>query len=404
MKVCVDPGHGMSNRTPGVFDPGAVHRENGTLFQEADIALRYGLTMKDVLRARGIPVFMTRDDNSDAAPVGARAAAARDAGCDVFLSFHMNDVEDDAANGTETLYRDDADRVFATRVQNALVRTLGLRDRGPKVRTNLAVLRFQGAAVLIELGFIGNDRDRNRILEPQARAAACEAVADAVQALFGSGVATGATAAVQPAVMAATDTPEELIEPKEHDWGGGDRAPFAIDAPLIAGAAPLTLDSYRALFGDVGVRENFNMAAFENLVRGWGLRHFTPAEFLFLGSSHHGVGPCSGLNSLPPQRVWSALENTARMIDEIRERFGHPIRIISGYRDPDYNTCVGGEDGSYHTRYNALDFTNLGGTLREMYAISLRVRDSRPEFLGGIGYYPGSRFVHIDTRGRRSDW
>jgi hypothetical protein len=30
MKVCVDPGHGMSNSTPGVFDSGATHTENGT--------------------------------------------------------------------------------------------------------------------------------------------------------------------------------------------------------------------------------------------------------------------------------------------------------------------------------------------------------------------------------------
>jgi hypothetical protein len=30
MKVCVDPGHGMSNSTPDVFDSGATHTENGT--------------------------------------------------------------------------------------------------------------------------------------------------------------------------------------------------------------------------------------------------------------------------------------------------------------------------------------------------------------------------------------
>jgi N-acetylmuramoyl-L-alanine amidase len=42
MKICVDPGHGMSNRAPGVFDPGATHTENGFQFREADIALSYG--------------------------------------------------------------------------------------------------------------------------------------------------------------------------------------------------------------------------------------------------------------------------------------------------------------------------------------------------------------------------
>ncbi len=45
-KVCVDPGHGMSNRSKNVFDPGAVHVENGFTFREADIALKYGLILK----------------------------------------------------------------------------------------------------------------------------------------------------------------------------------------------------------------------------------------------------------------------------------------------------------------------------------------------------------------------
>ncbi len=29
MKVAIDPGHGMSNRQHGRYDPGAVHVENG---------------------------------------------------------------------------------------------------------------------------------------------------------------------------------------------------------------------------------------------------------------------------------------------------------------------------------------------------------------------------------------
>ena len=37
MKVCIDPGHGMSNRQTGIFDPGATHFENGFTFQEAAI-------------------------------------------------------------------------------------------------------------------------------------------------------------------------------------------------------------------------------------------------------------------------------------------------------------------------------------------------------------------------------
>jgi N-acetylmuramoyl-L-alanine amidase len=70
MKICIDPGHGMSNRTRGTYDPGATHKEAGVEYQEATIALRYALTLKDELRARRIEVFMTRDDADDHTPWG----------------------------------------------------------------------------------------------------------------------------------------------------------------------------------------------------------------------------------------------------------------------------------------------------------------------------------------------
>src|SRR3954447_11402084 len=104
MKVCVDPGHGMSNRKANVFDSGCTHTEDGFLFREADIVLKYGLSLKDVLRARGIDVFMTRDDNTDQAPVGMRASNAKNAGCDRYVSIHVNDADSDDANGFEVLF------------------------------------------------------------------------------------------------------------------------------------------------------------------------------------------------------------------------------------------------------------------------------------------------------------
>lgn len=178
MKICIDPGHGMSNRQNGVFDPGATHVENGFRFHESAVALRYALAVKDALRARRIEVFMTRDDEQDHAPVVRRAAMARAAGCDAFISIHLNDAESDAAHGTEVLYRDD--EALARRMQQVLVRATGLRDRGIKQRTDLAVLKFDGPAVLLELGFIGNDVDRAALLNPQIRHAVAEGIATLV--------------------------------------------------------------------------------------------------------------------------------------------------------------------------------------------------------------------------------
>lgn len=182
MKVCVDPGHGMSNRQHGIFDPGCTHTENGFLFREADIVLKYGLTLKDVLRARGIEMFMTRDDDTDHAPVGQRAGNAKNAGCDRFVSIHVNDFEDDAANGFEVLYGAPAHEALARKMQTKLLAINGLKDRKIKLRTDLAVLKFKGPALLIELGFISFDKDRETMLNPQIREKIAVAIADVLQA------------------------------------------------------------------------------------------------------------------------------------------------------------------------------------------------------------------------------
>lgn len=180
MKICIDPGHGMSNRQTGVFDPGATHMENGFLFKEADIALRYGLALKDAFRASSIDVFMTRDDSTDHAPVGRRALMAQNAGCNALISLHLNDFDDDSANGLEVLYRGDDDKPLAQKLQTALVKVTGMRDRRIKQRTDLAVLKFNGTAVLIELGFIANDNDRAKLLDAQVRDAVVRRIAAVV--------------------------------------------------------------------------------------------------------------------------------------------------------------------------------------------------------------------------------
>jgi N-acetylmuramoyl-L-alanine amidase len=182
MKICIDPGHGMSNRQSGIFDPGATHTENGFQFQEAAIVLRYGLALKDVFRAAQTDVFMTRDDATDHAPVGKRAGMAKAAGCAALVSLHMNDFDDDSANGIEVLYGSPDTERLAAALQAELLAVTGLRDRKIKRRTDLAVLRLDGPAVLIELGFIANDRDRSKLLSADTRDAVTRAIARVVMA------------------------------------------------------------------------------------------------------------------------------------------------------------------------------------------------------------------------------
>ncbi|MGG3047093.1 N-acetylmuramoyl-L-alanine amidase [Bacillus anthracis] len=76
---------------------------------------------------------------------------------DLVISYHLNKY-DTKANGVEVCYYDQKD--LAAKVSAQLSKDIGWRDRGPKQRTDLAVLKGTKApAILIELGFIDNEAD-----------------------------------------------------------------------------------------------------------------------------------------------------------------------------------------------------------------------------------------------------
>lgn len=173
-KLAIDPGHGNKNSGPG-YDTGA--RAGG--LSEADVVLAWGLTLQWVLRQAGIPVWMTRDDDSDAAPVATRDNRATAAGCSHFLSLHTNAPR---GSGIETFYKDDADRGFANVVHAAALEALGLPDRGIRHESQthvgrLAIMAFPGPCALLELGYITSPRDRKVLASRDHRLAFARALA-----------------------------------------------------------------------------------------------------------------------------------------------------------------------------------------------------------------------------------
>jgi len=148
----------------------------------------------------------------------------------------------------------------------------------------------------------------------------------------------------------------------------------------------------------------FDFGAFSAFIDGLGLRHFTATELLYMGGNNNS-GSCMDKNAPPPRALWDNIANTAQMLDEIRNRLGHPIRILSGYRSPAYNSCVGGKPSSLHAKFNALDWTSTGGSSGQWHEIAKAVRAENPgRFTGGIGRYKSKNFIHIDTRGSNANW
>lgn len=175
MIVCIDPGHGQDSRTDGVYDPGAVNKLLGA--QEASIALEWAKTLKFILTKAGIPCFLTRDYDLDSCPLESRVKMASHRKATHFISIHCNS-HTVISTGTETLYRG-SPTIWAEDVQNAAMKALGLKNRGLKMRNNLAVLHAKNSC-LLELGFINNPWDLARMRDRQRRIVFAEAIRDSL--------------------------------------------------------------------------------------------------------------------------------------------------------------------------------------------------------------------------------
>ena len=169
--IFLDPGHGGS-------DSGAV---SGGV-REKDLTLSVYNKVSSKLASLGYTVLTSRNVDKDVDLVG-RAEQANNANADMLLSIHFNAGGRGIARGIETYYyQATADRVpkinkenhnnperlersrkLANKVQQNLLYQTGANDRGVK-RASFTVLRETSIpSILVELGFIDNPEERNKI-------------------------------------------------------------------------------------------------------------------------------------------------------------------------------------------------------------------------------------------------
>ena len=89
----------------------------------------------------------------------------------------------------------------------------------------------------------------------------------------------------------------------------------------------------------------------------------------------------------------------------IREHFGKPVTIISGYRTAAHNAAVGGAKSSQHLLGRAADLRVQGVSAEDVAAYT---ESLMPDW-GGVGRYPvkagrATGWVHVDTRADKARW
>ncbi len=185
--ITIDPGHGGS-------DPGACYiEEDGTIWRETDINLAVSLKVRDILEDNGVRVVMTRTKETDVVRKS-RPELANKEETALFISIHTNSVaENETANGIETWGSLEAsailggvdDKSFAKNVQNAVIKKTKAVDRGIKDSVTLTVLKYSVMpSILVELGFITNETERENMFSEAYRDKLAQGIADGILKTF----------------------------------------------------------------------------------------------------------------------------------------------------------------------------------------------------------------------------
>lgn len=212
-KIALDPGHGGDSL--GTHTPGGLVEKELTL----DIAQR----LKKLLEADSFEVLMTREADREVS-LEQRGVLANQEGADIFVSIHLNWIENRKSRGVETYYlgatqdpyltrlaakenhesgysmadmrrlldriyadvRHDKSRELAKVVQSSLFSSLGrvnpgIEDRGVKAAPFIVLLATEMPAILAEVSCLSNEEEVKLLTKPLYRQYIAEALAEGIR-------------------------------------------------------------------------------------------------------------------------------------------------------------------------------------------------------------------------------
>ena len=187
--VFLDPGHGGT-------DPGAT--AGG--YQEADLNLAVAKKVQSLLLERGYVVYMSRSNDTSISLID-RPKMANNLDTDIFISFHHNAG---GAQGIESYYyrykeeypskinsemHNDPERVsksitLTRLIQENMVNYTGAVNRGTDGASFQVIRESAMPATLLELGFIDNTSERQKLVTDSYQNKLARAIADGIDEYF----------------------------------------------------------------------------------------------------------------------------------------------------------------------------------------------------------------------------
>ena len=182
--IVLDPGHGG-------FDPGAV---KGSI-REKEINLQTALKLKKALEEKGATVILTRDGDFNMAIPGLhrreahrydlskRLEVANKSKADLLISIHVNSTNMAGCMGAEVFFNPklEKNKFLAESIQHQLLSIPDMKKRTAKAG-NCYILSNSGIpTVLIEIGYLSNPTERNRLTDSNYQDLLVEKIAWGIQ-------------------------------------------------------------------------------------------------------------------------------------------------------------------------------------------------------------------------------
>ena len=162
-RVVIDAGHGG-------HDSGA---RNGSVL-EKHLALDVSRRLARYLNRRGIKTTYTRGTNF--VSLSSRVATANRYSDAVFVSIHFNSASNRGATGIETFYYTPQSELLAHLVQTNIIHKTRRVNRGVKYRGFKVIRSTRVPSILVEGGFLSNNRECRRCVDKVHRQKLAEAI------------------------------------------------------------------------------------------------------------------------------------------------------------------------------------------------------------------------------------
>lgn len=174
---------GAANFRTVVIDPGHGGHDKGGQWgrvYEKHLALDTATRLEATLKRMGYQTVMTRrSDYFISLPQ--RASAANRYRNAIFVSIHYNYTWKEHVSGLETFYYNSEGQRLAQFVQSSLIRQTRTVNRSAKFARFYVLRNCKLPAILVEGGFVSNEKERNRMKSAYFRESIARGIAEGIQ-------------------------------------------------------------------------------------------------------------------------------------------------------------------------------------------------------------------------------